>query len=102
MKAPEAAARPDGPVVVTGTPVVEVPAWVVAVTAADEAVVELSAGAPPVADVELSGIADVDVDDSARWSSSEPREQAVADNARMSKKTRRFTGAHHRRVLRRL
>jgi hypothetical protein len=82
-------------------PVVEVPAWVVAV-AADEVVVELSAGAPPVADVELSGIADVDVDDSARLSSSDPREQAVADNARISKRTRRFTGAHHRRVLRRL
>jgi hypothetical protein len=99
MKAPEAATRPDaGPVVATGLPVVDVPPWVVAVVAAaDELVVEASpAGAPPVAEVELSATAAVDVDDSARLSASEPREQAVADNARMSNRTRRFTGAHHR------
>ena len=105
MNAPEAATRPDaGPVVVTGFPVVTVPPLVVAVVAADEeVVVELSpAGAPAAVDVELSATDGVDVDDSARLSSSEPREQAVADNARMSRRTRRFTGAHHRRGARRL
>ncbi len=105
MKAPEAATRPAaGPVVVTGLPAVAVPPWVVAVAAAaDDVVVEPSpVAAPPVVEVELSATDAVDVDDSARLSSSDPREQAVADKARMSNRTRRFTGAHHRRSLRRL
>jgi hypothetical protein len=85
-------------------PVVVVPPCVPAVVpAADDVVVEPSPVAgPPVDEVELSATAAVDVDDSARWSSSEPREQAVADNARMSNRTRRFTGAHPRTSLRRL
>ena len=66
--------------------------------ATDEVVVELSpAGAPGIVEVELSD-AELDVDDSARLSPSEPPEQAVADNARMSNRTRRFTDAHHRTV----
>jgi hypothetical protein len=90
-------------VVVTGWPVVDVPPCVVGVAAAADVVDDASpAGGAEVVEDELSATAAVDVDDPARWSPSEPREQAVADNARMSNRTRRFTGAHHRRGLSRL
>jgi hypothetical protein len=101
MNAPEAATRPDGPVVVTGWPVVAVAPRVVTVVGADDEVDSSPVGGPVVVEV-LSATAAVDVDDSARLSASAPPEQAVADNARMSSRTRRFTGAHHRTGARRL
>jgi hypothetical protein len=106
MNAPAAATRllDVGPVVVAGLlVVVATPPCVVAVVAgADELVVAESPAGGPVVEVEVSATDVDDVDDSARFSEPEPREQAVAANARMSNRTRRFTGAHHRTSPRRL
>jgi hypothetical protein len=100
MKAPEAAIRPAAPGgdVVAGLAVVlvEPPARVVPVAAATDDVVAGSVddvlGAAEVAVVSAGA---VDVDGSALFRS-DPEEQPAAVTARMRKRTRRFTGAHHR------
>jgi hypothetical protein len=91
MKAPEAATR-----LVAGAGVVTV------VTGAVDVVVEGSlAGGVPVVEVEVSATDVVDVEESAVLPAPEPREQAVPAKARMSNRTRRFTGSTIGRRIRR-
>jgi hypothetical protein len=95
MNAPEAAVRfpVGGEVVAAGFAVVAV---VTEEGATDDVVVDGSVDdVLDSASVAVVSTGAVDVEDSALFLSEDP-EQAAAVTARRRKKTRRFTGAHHR------
>jgi hypothetical protein len=101
MNAPEADVRlPDGGgVVATGLAVVVVapPPEVEVAAATDEAVVAgLVTVVSGAAELDEDSANEVDVDESALFPSEVPDEQPAAITARTRKRTRRFTGAHHR------
>lgn len=83
-----------GEVVATGLAVVLV--VTVAAAAADDVVVDGSVDDVLDSPVPVVSTGAVDVEDSALFRSEDPEEHPAAITARTRKRTRRFTGAHHR------